>query len=301
MKDMKKVEKQTRKIFHKLHTAQAQDKAIFNRLVKLLSTSYLQVPDDYFQGKKCLDAGCGSNANATYAMLEMGAEKVCAFDLDTSILSVAPEMLKKFEGKYELKTASVHHIPYESCSFDFVHCAGVLHHSTNIYKGLKELARVTKKGGQMFINVHGKGGIMRDFMSVLRGKYVREKVFKKFIDELDVEQLDEICRFIAMEMEKQGDFFVRHFAPHLIKQLLNKDLILTIQDRIKAPLYTQTTEKELKDWLKQNGFTKIKRISRYPRFNNIRRFLAPFYHNYDNKFARILFGEGEPQIIATKK
>src|SRR3989344_9515024 len=165
---LQRIEKRTRSLFHKLHSQQAADKKVFDRLVALLSPEYLKLPKNFFEGKVCLDAGCGSNANATYSMLARGAQKVCAFDLDRSIFSVAPSMLKKFDGRYELKTGSVLDIPYPDESFDFVHCAGVLHHSTDVYKGLSELTRVTKEGGTLFINVHGKGGIMRDFMGVLR-------------------------------------------------------------------------------------------------------------------------------------
>lgn len=298
---MKRIEKRTRDLFHKLHSQQAADKKVFDRLVALLSPEYLKLPRDFFEGKVCLDAGCGSNANATYSMLSHGAQRVHAFDLDKSIFSVAPRMLKRFEGRYELKTGSVLDIPYPDEYFDFVHCAGVLHHSTNVYKGLAELARVTKRGGILFINVHGKGGIMRDFMGILREKYRKDKVFKRFIDTLSEQDLLDMWEFIVTSMAKHGDELGEKVPPAMIKELLNRDLVLTIKDRIAAPLYTQSTEKELRDWLRTHGFTKIERLSRYPRLQNIRRFLAPLYDDYENRYARLFFGEGEPQLKATKK
>lgn len=298
---MKKIiEKKTREVFHKLHSDQAKDPKIFKRLTGLLSTEYLEVPEDFFKGKICLDAGCGSNANATYRMLEMGAQKVRAIDLDKTIFKIAPGILKKFDGKYELKVGSVLRIPYPDESFDFVHCAGVLHHSTDVYKGLSELARVIKKGGMIFINLHGKGGIMRDFMGVLREKYKKEKNFRIFVDSLQADNLMEAWDFAINAMHEHGDDFARHIPRKTMAEMFNKDLVLTIKDRIQAPLYTQSTEKEIADWLKGHGFAKVKRISRYPKLHNIRRFLAPFYHRYDNKFARVLFGEGEFQLKAIK-
>ena len=298
---LNKIEKDTRGLFHTLHSGQAADKKIFDRLVGLLSPEYLRVPKDFFKGKECLDAGCGSNANATFSMLSHGAKKVYAFDLDKSILTVAPRMLRPYEGRYELKTGSVLDIPYADGSFDFVHCAGVLHHSTDIYKGLSELARVTKKGGTLFINVHGKGGIMRDFMTTLRDKYAKDKQFKRFIDTFTEEDLVEMWDFIISTMAEQQDTVGTLVPKTFARELFNKDLVLTFKDRIMAPLYTQSTEKELVAWLRTHGFTKIQRISRYPRLHNIRRFLAPLYYHYDNRFARLLYGEGEPQIIAVKK
>ena len=85
----------------------------FNRLVKLLNPKYLQEDDDFFKGKVCLDAGCGSNANGTYSMLKLGAEKMYAFDTDETIFEIAPKYLKEFEGKYELKVDNVLNMQYD--------------------------------------------------------------------------------------------------------------------------------------------------------------------------------------------
>jgi ubiquinone/menaquinone biosynthesis C-methylase UbiE len=298
---LKRVEGKTRRLFHGLHKQQAADDKTFKRLVGLLSPEYLRLPKNYFEGKVCLDAGCGSNANATFSMLTHGAEKVCAFDLDKSIFAVAPKKLSEFKGRYELKTGSVHRIPYEDDTFDLVHCSGVLHHSTDIYKGLAELARVTKPGGYMYIMVHGKGGIMRDFMGVLRTKYQSDKGFKRQIDTLSVDDLANMWEFIVSAMAAQGDTLGKQIPKPVIKELLNNDLVLTIQDRIAAPLYTQSSEKELKKWFTSHGFTNVRRVSRYPKLFNVRRFLAPLYYHYDNRFARFFYGDGDIQLIAKKK
>ena len=57
-------EKNTRAIFHELHKQQGDSKKILDRLKALLNPAYLKENDDFFKGKICLDAGCGSNANA---------------------------------------------------------------------------------------------------------------------------------------------------------------------------------------------------------------------------------------------
>ncbi len=80
------IEKKTRDVYPTIHTKQGENKGIFNRLTQLMSPNYLKEEDNFFKGKICLDAGCGSNANSTYSMLKYGAEKVYAFDLDESIV-----------------------------------------------------------------------------------------------------------------------------------------------------------------------------------------------------------------------
>ena len=81
------IEKQTKTIFKPIHQEQLEQENVFNRLKDLLNTTYLGVEDNFFTNKICLDAGSGTNANGIVAMLEMGAKKVCALDLNTIIES----------------------------------------------------------------------------------------------------------------------------------------------------------------------------------------------------------------------
>lgn len=297
----KRLEKDSREIFHALHTAQAEDRAIYDRLTSLYSPQYFGVPEDWFHGKVCLDAGCGSNANGSYAMLSMGAEKVHAFDLNETIFEVAPKRLKRFAGRYELGVGNVLDIPYPDGFFDHVHCAGVLHHSADIYRGLSELARVAKPGGTLHIALYGKGGIVRDIVGFLREKYASDRKFKSFVDNLDEAYLAETFGWILSVMKQQGDQLATRLPLKSLTKLFDKDLILSIKDRITAPVYTESSQEEITDWLKGNGFVNIKRLSRYPRYENVRRFVSPLYLHHDHELARMMYGSGTMQFLARKK
>lgn len=48
---------------------------------------------------------------------------------------------------------------FKNCTFDFINCYGVLHHTENIEKGIKELLRVLKENGYLFLYIYGSGGI----------------------------------------------------------------------------------------------------------------------------------------------
>lgn len=297
---MNPIEKKTRKIFHDIHIEQAKDRSTFNRLAGLLSPQYLKVPDDFFVGKVCLDAGCGSNANATHSMLSAGAKKVYAMDLDKSIFETAPKMLKGFEKRYELAVGNVLKIDFPDNLFDFTHCSGVLHHTTDAFKGIRELARVTKKGGMLYIYIHGQGGLMREVVNFLREKYVKDKNYRRLIDNIDEIFFWELWDWMVSEMAKHGDKLGESIPKNVMRQLLNKDLALSIKDRFTAPISYDFTEKELRELLKEEGFIKIERLTRYPNNKNIRRFLSPFYNEYNHKFSRIFYGEGNIQLKAIK-
>ena len=287
-----------------MHQAQGEDPYIFKRLVSLLSTEYLEVEDDWFVGKTCLDAGCGSNANATYSMMSMGAEKVHAFDLDPghgpTILDTVPDRLQEFEGRYELSLGNVLDLHYPDELFDFVHCSGVLHHSQDVYQGLRELARVTKPGGTLYVMLNGKGGLIREFLNFLRQKYDADPEFRSLIDDLHEDQFTETHQWIISEMIQNGDDLGQQIPQGLLEQLFDRDLVLSIKDRIQAPVYLEHTEEELVDWFNNNGFQSVQRLSRYPQYRNVRRFLSPLYFRYDHPLARLLYGSGAVQLKGTK-
>ena len=301
---MAEFEQKTRLIFDRLHQSQGEDPYIFNRLVSLLSTEYLKVESNWFVGKTCLDAGCGSNANATYSMLRMGAERVYAFDLDSgnddTILETVPRYLTEFEGRYELSLDNVLDMQYPDDYFDFTHCAGVLHSTTDVYRGLEELTRVTKPGGIMYVMINGTGGLFREFINFLRSKYAMDQGFRTLIDDLDAMQLTDLAQWIVSEMATQGDGFGQSIPTELIGQLFDQDLVLTIKDRITAPVYLEHSEEELVNWLTLQGFTGVERLSRYPNYRNIRRFLSPLYLHYDHPVEKLLYGSGLIQLKATK-
>lgn len=298
---LSKFEKKTRSIFHKIHKNQGKTEKIYKRLSTLLNTDYLKVNSDFFHDKICLDAGCGSNANATYNLLALGAKKVFAFDLDDSILKIADSKLKEFnKERYDVQIGNVLSINYPDDYFDFTHCSGVLHHTNDIFKALGELKRVTKPGGTIYLVTYGKGGVAREVVSLLREKYNNEIKFKRLIDELNEKDACDFIEWLLKSMTANGDKYFSKISRKTIEQMIDKDFILSVKDRLQAPVYHENSEEELVGWLKDNGFNNIERITRYPKFTNIRRFFSPLYFWYDHKVSRLLFGSGMIQLKAVK-
>jgi ubiquinone/menaquinone biosynthesis C-methylase UbiE len=243
--ERKEVEKITREIFHKIHVAQGENKLIYQRLLNNIGINYLELENDFFQKKVCLDAGCGSVGIGILAMLKQGAKKVYAFDLDKSIFDTIPSYLAEFNGKYELSVGNVLNMKYEDNFFDFVFCSGVLHHTVNTFAGLKELARVTKPGGIMYIMTFGKGGLITEITDFLRSKYKDDEEFKECVDKLEASQLLELWEWVVGYMEKQGETIGRKIPIEIVEAFLDEDLVSTIKDRLMAPIYSRDSESEI--------------------------------------------------------
>ena len=300
--DSKEIEKITRKIFHKIQTEQGSTESIYDRLVSLYSHEYFRVDKQFFENKICLDAGCGNNVHGTKAILELGAKKVHALDLDETIFETAPEFLKGYENKFELKVGNVLNLPYEENFFDFVHCSGVLHHTTDLFKGLSELAKVTKHGGTIYLGIFGAGtGILSQITDLFRSEYVENPEFRSLIDTLDREKILESLSYIYAELKNHDDSIIKKIPLEIISSLIDNDLVLTIKDRVTAPIYENTPMKEIVSWLESNEFTNIERLKRYPKIDNIRGLLSPLYYNHESQLSKILLGEGFIQIKAIKK
>jgi ubiquinone/menaquinone biosynthesis C-methylase UbiE len=114
---------------------------------------------EFFKGKICLDAGCGSG-RAIRSMLLAGAKKIYGIDVGEGCVRNTIKRNSSFKDQLEVKVASVLNIPFPDETFDFVFCDGVLHHTTLPYTGFKELVRVLKTGGTLVIGVYGRGGLM---------------------------------------------------------------------------------------------------------------------------------------------
>ena len=181
----KQIESSTVKLFTKIHKAQFKEN-IFFRLSNALSTEYLSLNKNFFYDKVCLDAASGLNANATVNMLNLGANHVHLFDMNKNILKVTKNFLiKKFpKSKFTIKKSNLLKIDYPDNYFDFVHCAGAIHHAVDYKKSVKELCRVTKSGGLMYIEFGGKGAIVQEVVDFLRTKYKKDSRFKKFIPKI---------------------------------------------------------------------------------------------------------------------
>ena len=298
----KKIEFSTAKLYTNIHKAQFSKK-IFKRITNNLNTDYLGLKKDFFKGKLCLDAASGLNANATVDLLNLGAKHVHLFDINKNILNVTKKFLnKKYTKKrFTIKKCNLLKIDYPNNYFDFVHCAGAIHHTTNYKKSIKELCRVTKKEGILYLQFYGKGGIIQDVIEFLRKKYNQDLDFKRLIKNLNANTFEQIISYIKKENQKnkRNKFYNSEYLGFL--KYFDYDVILTIKDRIQSPLYKQIKYNDVVKILKFNNFYKIKRLTKFPRYTNYRKFLSPFYKNYNNYFSKILYGDGMPQIICKKK
>ncbi|WP_434725330.1 class I SAM-dependent methyltransferase [Mesorhizobium sp. RIZ17] len=296
-------EAETRTVFDRYQRQQENDDHIFDRLVSLIEEEYFGLPTGSFRGLDVLDAGCGSNANASYAFIDKGARNVVSLELSNDWMDCARKRLSRFGPRSELVAGSVLDLPFDDFSFDFVHCAGVLPHTSNPKKGFEELARVTRPGGSFFLTIMGTAnGVIYRCINHLRELYQSDGQFRSSIDNLDASTAREAINWMLRIKDGEEEEYIPG-ENEFFRSLFDDDLFVTIRDRFQAPTYHEFafTEGQIRGWYGECGFEKIRRISRYTKnFHNLRRFLAPMYRHYDHPLARFWFGDGCIQMIGEK-
>jgi len=110
--------------------------------------------------KKVLDLGCGSGRHTVY-LVKHGFE-VYGIDIAPKGIKITKDWLKKEKLKANLKVGNVYKkLPYPNNFFDALISTQTLHHNKigNIRKLIKEIERVLKPEGFIFITVSKKGSV----------------------------------------------------------------------------------------------------------------------------------------------
>jgi len=104
--------------------------------------------------KNILDLGCGSGRHLVY--LAKHGFNVYGFDISEHGIRIAKDWLKEEKLNANLKIGSIYKkFPYRDSFFDAVICVQTIHHSRlkNIQKAIKEIERVLKPNGLLFVTV----------------------------------------------------------------------------------------------------------------------------------------------------
>jgi SAM-dependent methyltransferase len=100
-------------------------------------------------GKRFLDIGSGSGLHSL-AALRLGAAEVLAVDLDADSVATTKAVLSRFapRGNWRAEQRSVFDLdPQRKGTFDIVYSWGVLHHTGDMMRAIRQAAAMTARGG----------------------------------------------------------------------------------------------------------------------------------------------------------
>lgn len=165
---MKQDEQETGRLFGKLFPA--YDKQSFDSSMELFARRFQanDFPLDWFQGKNCLDVGCGGG-RYTMAMAKLGATHCTGIDIgENSIVDARKRASAMNLTDVNFEVTSATSLPYIDGSFDCVIFSGVLQHLAEPVTALSEISRVLRSGGMFYTLVYATEGVRWPLVQMLR-------------------------------------------------------------------------------------------------------------------------------------
>jgi len=209
-----------------------------------------------------LDAGCGGG-RYSMAWSRLGARRVTGLDFSESNVNTARERTGGYLGDLTFKQGDVLDIPFLEDNFDVVFCNGVLHHTKDWKRGVKEIVRVLKPGGLGWLYlIENPGGYFWDVIEILRAVMLG----------VDKELARASLRMLGVPQNR----------------------IYYILDHIMVPINLRITEQEIEEALFDNGAADIRKLRRGADFDRVEK----IYQGVP--YARMKYGVGENRYVFTK-
>lgn len=298
--DYQDFSEKTREIYHQQHMRLVDDDTAMKRHLAMFSQEYFGLGEGWFAGKSILDAGCGDTAKALIRFYQFGARDLHGIDLGDEFIPIARRSLECQgvpENSVTFKSGSILEIPYENSRFDFTCCHGVLVHLNNkdaVVTAFAELARVTKPDGYLYTVFGLVGGLFEEAILPAVRKYYREnEVFRILIDNLSPKDFERVISKIMEAHNITEDLTA-------VCHLFDVDFCVFIQNALQSPVRLKIPEDFIRKQFSENGFGEPRRLKRFVKRNNIRKFFAPLHFDHEYPISRILYGSRNLEFIARK-
>ena len=207
-----------------------------------------RLPREFFEGKRALDAGCGSG-RWSYALSELGTELV-SFDLTEGGIEAAAEQLSE-RPNVSICQANLFQPPLAPDSFDFVMSWGVLHHTPDTHRAFRQLVPLVKPGGTFYVMVYERHSPVRFFFTDL---------LRRFMRRLSDKQRYRACRYLVIA----SPTIARLVAPFLMIARYTPGSgidVRTLQFGLfdaYSPRYNHLHSRdEVRGWFEQAGFIDV--------------------------------------------
>lgn len=188
--------------------------------------------EEMFCGKEVLDIGCGAGGKSLY-YASCGAKKVTGIDIVAKYEQESLELAKKLnlQEKFQFFVADASNLPFPSQSFDTIIMNDAMEHVAQPEEVLKEVMRVLRKGGRVFINFppynHPFGAHLSDvifipWVHLFFGNKTLIKAYKELVSDLP-DGKERISFRISKDKNGEEYFsYINKMTLKRYKQMLNK-------------------------------------------------------------------------------
>jgi ubiquinone/menaquinone biosynthesis C-methylase UbiE len=225
------------------------------------------VPLDWITGKDCLDAGCGGGRYAM-SLARIGAKRVTGVDAASASIRDAERRCESIGySSGEFLVGDVLDLPLPDDRFDFVMSYGVLHHTTDPKRGIRECYRVLKPGGNLLIFLMSGTGLVYDCLNVLR----------------------EVLKTVSPSITK-ATMQLMGYPPNRVFNMV---------DLFHVPIHARFSPDEVERTLRESGFVNIRRLERDVSTPHWTHYNEQIYQR--TAYAELKYGTGDNKYVAQKR
>ena len=145
-------------------------------------------------GSKVLEIGCGLGTDG--AQFAKAGADYTGVDLTEAAVELARRRFELFDLPGKFQTADAENLDFADESFDLVYSHGVLHHTPDTAKSIREIYRVLRPGGRAIVMLYHRGSYnYRVNISVLRragAQLLRREPGIKLVHRITGEPLDSL-------------------------------------------------------------------------------------------------------------
>ena len=143
----------------KFTDAEMGTRAFYERVEEHRYTKEWHIPEaaDFAgaQGLRVLEIGCGLGTDG--AQFAKAGAIYTGVDLTDAAVDLARKRFELFGLAGEFRTADAENLDFDDQSFDLVYSHGVLHHTPDTVRAVKEVHRVLRPGGRAVVMLYHRG------------------------------------------------------------------------------------------------------------------------------------------------
>lgn len=111
----------------------------------------------------CLDLGCGVGFWSIEIPKRFSIKNMYSSDLTSTAIKTTQKRLMHYNIQSNCSIQNGEHTNFQNDFFDFINCQGVIHHTENPNKMLKEIYRILSVDGEASISVYYKNFFIRNW------------------------------------------------------------------------------------------------------------------------------------------
>lgn len=198
---------------------------------QLCNYRYLGI-EKFMPGARVIDVGCGTGHRVIPMIKHFGVKEYVGIDHSSASLQVAQALANELNmTNVTLREGDLFNLPYDDASFDIVISQGVLHHTSDPYRGFKEIVRICRPGGFVYIYLYNKWNHWRHNL-----------------------QKNKVDRLAGPDVEKRFEVAHRLYGTKPVDQMKPGE-IAEFYDQYCHPHKSDHTIGETLDWFRQQGLT----------------------------------------------